>query len=56
MHNSIRLGSHFTTARLIYNAVVRPALTYEVAIWHTTPVTQGETFSGIMKKLAKVQS
>src|SRR5271168_4880538 len=46
-------GASFIKARQVYTAVVRPALTYGAAIWHTPTKNQSSTAQGIAAKLGK---
>jgi hypothetical protein len=54
-------GATFASARQIYNAVVRPALTYGSAVWHLPPSLEQETPTGraargVAAKLTGVQN
>ena len=52
-------GATFARARQIYNAVIRPAVAYGAAIWHTPTPTKGpKSFkpAGPVAKLAKIQN
>src|SRR5277367_3681775 len=49
-------GASLTRARQVYAAVVRPALTYGAAIWHTPTKNQSSTAQGIAAKLGKFQN
>ena len=52
-------GATFVRAKQIYNAVIRPAIAYGAAIWHTPTPTEGRKSIkpiGAAAKLAKVQN
>lgn len=57
-------GATFVRARHIYSAVIRPAIAYGAAIWHSPTTVEGETENregdkkptGPVKKLMKVQN
>ena len=49
-------GASFIRARQVYTAVVRPALTYGAAIWHTPTKNQSRTAQGVAAKLRTIQN
>jgi hypothetical protein len=49
-------GASFLRARQVYSAVVRPALTYGAAIWHTPTKGPNGKVQGLAAKLEKIQN
>lgn len=49
-------GASFLRARQIYSAVVRPALAYRAAVWHTLSKGPNGKAQGMAAKLEKIQN
>src|SRR5436853_6634461 len=55
-------GATLATARQIYSAVIRPAMAYGAAVWHSNPdggrtvTTRGRRPGGPAQKLNKIQN
>ena len=48
-------GATFRHSRQIYNSVVRPAISFGAAVWHT-PSKQPDKPRGVVRKLEKIQN
>src|SRR3981189_3068506 len=49
-------GASFLRARQVYSAVVRPALAYRAAVWHTPTKRPNGKAQGLAAKLEKIQN